>query len=89
MSGHRGATSESSRHPLLSAEDGVTVHMSAADWHEPTCCGGDRDHAPRASVEEHREDVVRRLLARGLSPTAICALLPDFRPLVQRLAADE
>jgi hypothetical protein len=33
--------------------------------------------------------VVRRLLARGLSPTTIATLLPDFRPLVQRLAEDD
>lgn len=43
------------------------------------------DHAPRVGVERHREAVVRRLLERGLSPTAVIALLPDFRDLVERI----
>lgn len=41
--------------------------------------------APRVGVERHREAVVRRLLERGLSPTAVIALLPDFRDLVERI----
>jgi hypothetical protein len=93
MSGHRGATSGSPRHPLLSADHDVTVEVGAACLREPHPRGGDRDDRDdvpvRVSVEEHRETVVRRLLARGLSPTAIAALLPDFRPLVQRLADEE
>lgn len=39
----------------------------------------------RVSVAEHREDVVRRLLRRGLSPRALSALLPEFRALIDRL----
>jgi hypothetical protein len=34
----------------------------------------------------HRERVVRRLLDLGLSPATLVVLLPDFRPLVDRLA---
>lgn len=45
------------------------------------------DHAPCVDVERHREAVVRRLLERGLSPTAVIALLPDFRDLVERIVA--
>ena len=46
---------------------------------------GCRD-GPRESVHAHRETVVRRLLARGLSPTALIALVPDFRPIVERVS---
>lgn len=38
----------------------------------------------RAQVVRHRESVVQRLLAKGLSATTLMALLPDFRPVVQR-----
>jgi hypothetical protein len=41
--------------------------------------------AGRDSVRRHRETVVRRLLARGLSPTTLIMLLPDFRPVVERI----
>lgn len=39
----------------------------------------------RVSIAEHREDVVRRLLQRGLSPRALSALLPEFRTLIDQL----
>ncbi|WP_052667239.1 hypothetical protein [Nitriliruptor alkaliphilus] len=39
----------------------------------------------RVSVAEHREDVVRRLLQRGLSPRLLGALLPEFRSLIAEL----
>lgn len=35
--------------------------------------------------EQHREHVVRRLLASGLSAQTLLTLLPDFRPVVQRV----
>lgn len=34
----------------------------------------------------HREDVVRRLLSRGVSSGTLRALLPDWAPLIARLA---
>ncbi len=91
MSGVRGPTSGSPRNPLLPAQRHVAT--DTANGSDPRPNGNrddDQDDEPaRASVEEHREVVVRRLLARGLSPTTVVALLPDFRPLVQRLAEDE
>jgi hypothetical protein len=90
MSGDRGATSGSHRDPVLSADHEGTVEVGGAVGRDPQPRGDDRDGVPqRVSVEEHRETVVRRLLARGLSPTTIATLLPDLRPLVQRLAADD
>jgi hypothetical protein len=38
--------------------------------------------------EEHREDVVRRLLDRGLSPAALRALLPAFDDVIARVVAE-
>jgi hypothetical protein len=35
--------------------------------------------------EAHREDVVRRLLARGLSPPALRAMLPGWDELITRV----
>ena len=52
------------------------------------CVAADRDRE-RVDPATHREHVVRRLLARGLSPQTLTALLPDFRPIVQRLAAHD
>lgn len=49
--------------------------------HRPAC-----PDAPRPSVQAHRESVVRRLLAHGLSATTLIALLPDFRPVIDRLS---
>lgn len=43
------------------------------------------EDAPRESVHRHRETVVRRLLDRGISPTTLTSLLPDFRPVIQRV----
>jgi hypothetical protein len=42
--------------------------------------------AVRVPVLEHREVVVRRLLLLGLSPTVLRTLLPEFRPLIDRIA---
>lgn len=39
----------------------------------------------RVSIADHREDVVRRLLSRGLSPRLLRAILPEFRALIERL----
>jgi hypothetical protein len=43
------------------------------------------DRAPHRPPEAHREHVVRRLLAAGLSAHTLVALLPDFRPIVHRV----
>jgi hypothetical protein len=37
---------------------------------------------------EHRADVVRRLLERGLSVEALRALFPGWEELIARIAAD-
>lgn len=37
----------------------------------------------------HREQIVRRLLARGLSAHALSVLLPDFSPIVRRITGRE
>jgi hypothetical protein len=94
MSGIRGSTSGSPRHPLLSGRrhlDADTDTLGDRDQQHGNGNGRpDQDDQPQlASVEEHRETVVRRLLARGLSPTTIATLLPDFRPLVERLDEDD
>lgn len=39
----------------------------------------------RVSMAAHREDVLRRLLHRGLSPRVLSTMLPEFRPLIRRL----
>jgi hypothetical protein len=39
----------------------------------------------RVSSEEHRENVVRRLLAAGLSPDLLRALMPEFASLIDEL----
>jgi hypothetical protein len=41
----------------------------------------------RVSIEEHRADVVRRLLAAGLTPRLLTALLPQFRRLIEQLSS--
>lgn len=40
------------------------------------------------SPEMHREDVVRRLLANGLSPETLHQLLPTWTSLIDQVAAD-
>jgi hypothetical protein len=44
---------------------------------------GDRE---RVTTAAHREDVVRRLLASGLSPELLRALVPEFTSLIDDLA---
>ena len=41
----------------------------------------------RADPRQHREDVIRRLLGRGVSPGTLRTVLPDFRSIIDRLAA--
>jgi hypothetical protein len=36
--------------------------------------------------DDHREDVVRRLLARGVSPTTLRALLPTWDGMIASVA---
>lgn len=48
--------------------------------------GSDGDRQ-RVSVAEHREDVVRRLLERGLSPDVIRLLTPELGPTLEAVAA--
>jgi hypothetical protein len=44
------------------------------------------DAPERVHPLAHRESVVRRLLDLGVSPATLLMLLPDFRPVVDRLA---
>ncbi len=77
MSPGRGPTADRSHRPVI-----VRQHR------EPRVHRDDHprvDETARDSVRDHREDVVRRLLARGLSPTTLLALVPDFRPVVERV----
>jgi hypothetical protein len=39
-------------------------------------------------ASEHREDVIGRLLDRGLSPAALRALFPGWGELIDRLSAE-
>ncbi|MFA9429034.1 hypothetical protein [Egicoccus sp. AB-alg2] len=41
----------------------------------------------RRAVEAHREHVVSRLLQHGLSPRALRLLLPEWHPLIERVAS--
>jgi hypothetical protein len=41
----------------------------------------------RMSVAQRRVDVLGRLLDLGISPATLCLLLPEFAPLIRRLAA--
>lgn len=43
----------------------------------------------RVPMDEHRPAVVRRLLARGLTPTILRRLLPELRPVIDLVAAEE
>lgn len=87
------------RAPGSTDETGVTVHDDGTGRWPParpgtttidlgrhgttvTTPAGERR---RVSVAEHREDVVRRLLQRGLSPRLLGALLPEFRSLIAQL----
>ncbi|MFA9445523.1 hypothetical protein [Egicoccus sp. AB-alg6-2] len=45
------------------------------------------DFDARRKVLAHRESVVRRLLGAGLSVRLLRLLLPDWRPLIERVAA--
>lgn len=105
MRGVRGATSGRPRTPVLSGRRHATVDaadgpdqqaVTAGEPHdehdehdEPRGPHGPEDEEHRVSIEEHRETVVRRLLARGLSPNTVVALLPDFGPVVERVAEDD
>jgi hypothetical protein len=40
-------------------------------------------------VHRHREDVVRRLLDRGLSAAVLAQLVPEWHPLIDRVAATD
>lgn len=59
----------------------VTVDLDRAGI-VVTTPDGDRR---RVSIAEHREEVLRRLLRRGLSPRILNALLPEFRSLIDEL----
>ncbi|MEX1177507.1 MAG: hypothetical protein WEB09_03510 [Nitriliruptor sp.] len=43
----------------------------------------------RVPVAEHREDVVRRLLLLGITPRLLRALLPEFRPIIDRVVGHD
>ncbi|GGI05100.1 hypothetical protein [Egicoccus halophilus] len=45
------------------------------------------DGEGRRAVVAHRESVVRRLLASGLTPPTLAVLLPEWGPVVERVAA--
>ena len=49
----------------------------------PTPCGGEVLVDPR----HHREHVVRRLLAEGVRTSTLLRLLPEWEPLIARVAA--
>lgn len=57
----------------------VTVHLAGED-----VAVSASEHDPARSISAHREDVVRRLLRRGLSPHLLRALLPEFGQVIDR-----
>jgi hypothetical protein len=69
---HGGGPAQPGRVTVRLAGDGVAVSTD--------------DRAPALrSVIEHREDVVRRLLRRGLSPRVLHALVPGFAAVIDRV----
>lgn len=44
--------------------------------------------APRVPVHARRADIVSRLLERGLTRRLLTLLLPEWRPLIDRVAAE-
>lgn len=70
MSAGRGRTPDRSRYP----------HLTAGPMRGASC-----EDAPREHMHRHRESVVRRLLARGVSANTLTALLPELRPVIQRV----
>jgi hypothetical protein len=42
---------------------------------------------PMTDLTARRAEVIRRLLARGVPPRALRALLPDWDPLIQEASA--
>ncbi len=51
----------------------------------PTPCGGEVLVDPR----HHRENVVRRLLADGVRTSTLLRLLPEWEPLITRVATEQ
>lgn len=60
----------------------VTLHPDRQEIVVHTTEGGEIT----VDLSCHREDVVRRLLSRGVSAGTLQALLPDWAPLIARLA---
>jgi hypothetical protein len=61
----------------------VTVHDP-----RPACRGDSPGDRSLVDPRDHREDVVRRLLARGLTPATLHALFPTWDDLISRLHAE-
>ncbi len=70
MVGHGGADAVPDARPCRA------LSLVEQPWPEET----------RSSPRAHREQVVRRLLLRGLSPRVLGLLLPEWRPLIDRVA---
>jgi hypothetical protein len=66
------------------AGEGVAVSEDERPADRPTDVPAD-EPTDRPTVAEHREDVVERLLERGLSPQGLRSLLPEFGDVIDRL----
>jgi hypothetical protein len=73
-----------SRHAEIRGRADVTVETEQRDVAIPTPCGGEVLVDPR----HHREHVVRRLLADGVRTSTLLRLLPEWEPLIARVAAE-
>lgn len=45
-----------------------------------------RDHPDTGSIRAHRDEVIRRLFAHGLSADTLLTLLPDWSERIRQLA---
>ncbi len=63
----------------------MTVDTESREVAIPTPGGGEVLVDPR----DHREHVVRRLLADGVRTSTLLRLLPEWEPLITRVAAED
>jgi len=63
----------------------VTVDTESREVAIPMPGGGEVLVDPR----HHRENVVRRLLADGVRPSTLLRLLPEWEPLIARVATEQ
>jgi hypothetical protein len=73
--------------PTPDRDGGRDVRRTVADEHDQRIAAAQPyGTRPLDGPLARREQVVRRLLDRGLSPRLLAVLLPDWQPLIDRVA---